>query len=89
MQPSRQIWRGTDHRGNSWLVEHYSEKLPNLVRWLKYSGGQRGHKLLDQVSEWRGSEWNATRWVPNQPIVPADIRQMVERQLQGTPEVFP
>ena len=80
MYPSRQIWRGTDHKGNNWLIERYSDNLPNLVRWVKFSG-LRGHKLLDQVSAWNGNSWNAARWVPNQPVVPSYIRQVVEGHL--------
>ena len=81
MYPSRQIWRGIDHKGNNWLIERYSDDLPNLVRWVKLNR-LRDHKLLDQVSDWTGYSWNAARWVPSQPAVPRYIRQAVESHLQ-------
>jgi hypothetical protein len=75
---ARELWVGQDHRGNNWMVQRYSEKLPNLVRWVKYSGSGRGHKLLDQVSDWTGSGWNAARWIPAKPMVPDYIQRQVE-----------
>ena len=75
---TRELWVGQDHRGNNWRVELYSPQLPNLVRWVKYSGSGRGHKLLDQVSDWTGSGWNAARWIPAKPMVPDYIQRQVE-----------
>lgn len=75
------LWSGQDHKGNNWRVELYSPRLPHLIRWLKWSS-VRGHKLLDQVSDWNGRGWSLSRWVPSMPVVPDYIRQTVEHQLQ-------
>ena len=49
---SKTIWAGEDHLGNRWEVIRYSDALPNLIRFLKYTTNR---KLLDQVADWDGA----------------------------------
>ena len=76
---TRAIWIGEDHRGNRWEVTRYSDALPNLIQFLKYSANR---KLLDQVADWDGSGWSGRRWLPLRPVVPDEVRLRVEQHLQ-------
>tara|TARA_R110000772_G_scaffold260247_1_gene378139 strand:- start:1569 stop:1829 length:261 start_codon:yes stop_codon:yes gene_type:complete len=76
---NRAVWIGEDHRGNRWEVIRYSDALPNLIRFLKYTTNR---KLLDQVADWDGADWSGKRWMPRRPVVPDEVRLRVEELLQ-------
>lgn len=77
----RMIWSGDDQRGNRWEVSRYSPALPELIQFLKCAANGR-RKLLDQVAQWDGLGWSGARWVPRRPVVPEEVRLVVEQLLQ-------
>jgi hypothetical protein len=54
--------------------------MPNLIRFHK-ANAQR--KLLDQIAEWTGDGWDASRWVPRPPAIPQRIIDQVEQMIRG------
>jgi hypothetical protein len=80
---SRIIWTGYDQNENHWEVKRYSAALPNLIHFTKHNDIR---KLLDQVADWDGNGWSGRRWVPRRPVVPEEVRLVVEQLLQW-PEV--
>lgn len=72
------VWTGYDERGNHWEVKRYSAALPNLIQWAKFNDTR---KLLDQVSDWDGVGWSGKRWMPRRPVVPDEVRLVVEQLL--------
>ena len=77
---ARMVWQGYDERGNHWEVKRYSDALPNLIQFTKYNDTR---KLLDQVADWDGLGWSGKRWVPRRPVVPEEVRLVVEQLLVG------
>lgn len=80
MSTTRMVWQGYDQNGFLWEVKRYSDALPNLIQFIKHSDTR---KLLDQVADWDGVGWSGRRWVPRRPVVPEEVRLMVEELLAG------